>query len=496
MDPLLVVRDLASLGQVLECRLDTSGLPRLAEMDPNVCYLAWEMKLDTDGGEGRIRDAFAFVEDGAEIAIESEPVPPAALLESNAPLAPVAEPVQHHAVPREISTVRVATDKVDKLVDLVGELVIAQSVAGQILNHFEANRLQELREAFTALERNTRELQERVMAVRMQPVGGVFSRFPRVVRDLAAANGKLMALEVTGEETELDKSVIERLADPITHLVRNSADHGIELPEERRLAGKPDQGTIRLQAYHEGGNVVVEVSDDGRGLDTARIRAKALERGLIAQAETLSDEEAQSLIFRPGFSTAEKVTDLSGRGVGMDVVRRNVESLNGSIGVRSVPGKGASFRIRLPLTLAILDGLLLRIGAPTFVLPLVAIVESIRPRRGDLRLLAGGGEVVTVRGEALPLVRLHQLFGVEDAVRDPAAAAVVIVEHENRRLALLVDELLGQQQVVVKSLEAHFRKVDGAMGATILGDGRVALILDVSGIVGLAGYGTARFQAA
>jgi two-component system, chemotaxis family, sensor kinase CheA len=493
MDPHLVLRDLTSLGQTLAVRLDTGALPRLAALDPNVCYLGWELRLDSDAGEDRIRDAFAFVEDGAEIAVsaEAEPAPP----DSRPSSVAAPETAPHHA-PREISTVRVATAKVDKLVDLVGELVIAQSVAGQILSHFEAVRLQELREAFTALERNTRELQERVMAVRMQPVGGVFSRFPRVVRDLAAANGKQIALEVSGEETELDKSVIERLADPITHLVRNSADHGIETPEQRRVAGKPDQGVIRLQAYHEGGNVVVEVSDDGRGLDGARIRAKALERGLIAASDSLTDEETQSLIFRPGFSTAEKVTDLSGRGVGMDVVRRNVESLNGAIGVRSLPGRGASFRIRLPLTLAILDGLLLRIGSATFVLPLVSIVESIRPRRDDLRSLAGGGQVVSVRGEALPLLRLHLLFGVPDAITDPAAAAVVIVEHENRRLALLVDELLGQQQVVVKSLEAHFHKVDGAMGATILGDGRVALILDVAGIAGLAGYGTDRFQAA
>jgi two-component system chemotaxis sensor kinase CheA len=392
--------------------------------------------------------------------------------------------------------VRVATAKVDKLVDLVGELVIAQSVAGQIVDHFEPDRLHQLREAFTALERNTRELQERVMAVRMQPIGGVFSRFPRVVRDLAAASGKTMVLEILGEETELDKSVIEQLADPITHLVRNSADHGIEPPAERLEAGKPEQGVIRLQAYHEGGNVVVEISDDGRGLDAVKIRAKALERRLITNADALSEEEVQSLIFRPGFSTAEKVTDLSGRGVGMDVVRRNVESLNGSIAVRSVPGRGASFRIRLPLTLAILDGLLLRVGAETYVLPLVSIVESIRPRRADVRALAAGGHVVAVRGEPVPLVRLHAIFGVPDAVADPASGAVVIVEHEGRRLALLVDELLGQQQVVVKTLEANYRKVDGTMGATILGDGRVALILDVSGIATLAGYRAARFQAA
>ncbi len=382
---------------------------------------------------------------------------------------------------------RVATAKVDKLVDLVGEVVIAQSVAGQILSGFSMARLGELLAAFSELERNTRELQERVMAVRMQPIGGVFSRFPRLVRDLASATGKRVALTITGEDTELDKGVIEQLADPLTHLVRNAVDHGIETPEQRRRAGKPEQGMVRLEAFHEEGSVMVEVSDDGRGLDVERIRAKAIERGLIGPEEALEEDEVRALIFRPGFSTAESVSDISGRGVGMDVVRRNVEALNGVIAVASDPGRGSRFRIRLPLTVAILDGQLLKIGAETYVLPLVAIRESIRPRPQQLKEVAGKGEAVLVRGRPLPLIRLHALLGLEGAVTDAASGAVVVVEHEGRGLALLVDELLGQQPVVIKSLESHFRKVEGVMGATILGDGRAAFILDVAGIAHLTG---------
>jgi two-component system, chemotaxis family, sensor kinase CheA len=491
MDPLLVVRDVAGLGELTRLELDAGHLPPLDEMDPETCYLAWNAELRTTARPEEIRDLFAFVEDEAVIAIEKAGAEPAAKPGPGAGSPPQADPrpaaSSRAPLALDSATVRVATAKVDKLVDLVGELVIAQSMAGQILSGFSEDRLAELREAFSAIERNTRELQERVMAIRMLPIGGVFSRFSRLVRDLAAAAGKKIALEVAGEETELDKSVIERLADPLTHLVRNAVDHGIEKVEGRRAAGKPEQGVIRLEAYHEGGNVVVEVTDDGRGLDPEKIRRKALERGLIEESATLGAEEVQALIFQPGFSTAETVTDLSGRGVGMDVVRRNVEALNGSVGVRSQPGRGASFRIRLPLTLAILDGLLLKVGAESYVLPLVSISESIRPRREEIKTLAGSGEVVLVRGEPRPLLRLHAVFGVDDAVTDPCAGAVVMLEYESRKLALLVDELLGQQQVVVKSLETHYRKVDGVMGATILGDGRAALILDVAGIAQMAG---------
>jgi two-component system chemotaxis sensor kinase CheA len=336
------------------------------------------------------------------------------------------------------------------------------------------------------VERHIRELQERVMSVRMLPIGHLFGRFPRLVHDISLQLAKNVRLEMAGEETELDKGVVEQMSDPLTHLIRNAIDHGIESPEERLERGKPEKGLIRLEASHQAGSVIVQVSDDGRGLDVERIRRKAVERGLISESESLTEAQIYDLIFSPGFSTAEQVSDLSGRGVGMDVVRRNVQALNGAVSVTTEPGRGTTVRIQLPLTLAILDGLSLRVGAETYVLPLVSISESIRPRREQVKTVAGRGEVVMVRGEALPLLRLHRLFGIPTEVVDPSCGLTAIVEHSGQRVALLVDELLGQQQVVIKSLEAHYRKVEGVLGATILGDGRAALILDVAGLAQIA----------
>jgi two-component system chemotaxis sensor kinase CheA len=485
MDPVLVLRSLSRLGEIVETRLERSRLPQLAALDPELCFLAWNLQLATDSRPEDIRDLFAFVEDGSEISIEEEIDVPE---EGQPAAAPAASPKV-----RESSSIRVSTEKVDRLIDLVGELVIAQSMAAQILAAFHAGRLPELQEAFDGIERRTRELQERVMGIRMLPVGTVFSRFPRLVHDLSAASGKQITLEMTGEDIELDKGVVERLSDPLTHLVRNAIDHGIEPSTERHAAGKQEQATVWLRAFHQGGNVIVEVADDGRGLDTSRIRKKAIERGLLAGGDALEEREIQALIFEPGFSTAEQVTDLSGRGVGMDVVKRSVEGLNGSVSIESEAGHGTRIRMRLPLTLAILDGLLLRVAAERYVLPLTQILESIRPHREQCKEAAGRGEVVVVRGEPVALVRMHRLFGVSGAVTDPSQGLVVLVEHQGHRMALLVDELLGQQQVVIKSLEAHFRKVDGVAGATILGDGRAALILDVAGLAQMlragAGHG-------
>jgi len=477
MDPVLILRDLAKLGTVVKVEADFSGLPALADLQADCCYLAWSVELASEAAEAEIRDAFAFVEDGATLEIRR--------------FAPQeAQAAPGRALPQtESGTIRVATGKVDKLIDLVGELIIAQSMASQVLTAFQPSDLSRLQETFAEVERYTRELQERLMGVRMLPIGNAFSRFPRLLRDLAAATGKQAELRIEGEETELDKSVVERMADPLTHLVRNAIDHGIEPAEERIAAGKPPVGAIGLRARHQGGSVVLEVSDDGRGLDRGRILAKARERGLVAAGEDPSDERVFSLIFEPGFSTAETVSDISGRGVGMDVVKRSVESLNGAIGISSEPGRGVTYRIQLPLTLAILDGLLLRVGAQRFVLPLVSIVESIAPRKEQLRQVAGSGEVIVLRGEPLPVVRLNRLFHVAvEAAGVDAGVLAVIVENRGKRLALLVDELLGQQQVVIKSLETNFRKVEGAAGATILGDGQPALILDVAAIAEMARF--------
>jgi two-component system, chemotaxis family, sensor kinase CheA len=328
------------------------------------------------------------------------------------------------------------------------------------------------------------------MAVRMIPIKTLFSRFPRLVRDLTAAVGKQAVLTTAGEETELDKTVIEKIGDPLTHLIRNAVDHGIEPPEDRTMAGKPEHGTVRLEAYQRGGNIYIEVADDGKGLDRDRIAAKAIQNGLLAADQHPTDEEVLALIFRPGLSTAEKVTNVSGRGVGMDVVKRNVEALGGSIAIRSEPGAGTCFTIKLPLTLAIMDGQSLRVGEQVYILPLVTIVESIRPTRSAVARVFGRGETLTVRGQVLPVIRLHELFGVEPRTTELTEALAVIVEHDRQLAALAVDDLLGQQQVVIKSLEANFHKLEGVAGATILGDGRVALILDVPGLVALARNGS------
>jgi len=394
---------------------------------------------------------------------------------------------QAQAAPRgESASIRVATDKVDKLINLVGEMVITQSMLTQIVARFETEQLPRLADAVSAMERHSRELQERVMAVRMQPVRSVFGRFHRLVRDLAQSLGKQVRLEVQGEETELDKTVIDRIGDPLTHLVRNSVDHGIEAAAARQAAGKPAEGVVRLKAYHQGGTVFIEVQDDGAGLNRERILKKAIDQGLIRDADGLPDDQLFGLIFRPGFSTAEKVTDVSGRGVGMDVVRKNIEGLGGQVGIESRAGEGTRFIIKLPLTLAILDGLSVRVGEETFILPLLSITESLQPKASQVQTVEGRGEMVDVRGRALPILRLHTILGVRPHVTDPTQGLLVIVENGEERIAILVEELLGQHQVVIKSLETNYRKIPGVSGATILGDGRVALILDVPGLVRLA----------
>lgn len=389
----------------------------------------------------------------------------------------------------EAASIRVDTDKIDKLINLVGELVITQSMLSDIGTRFTMPKLPILQERIGQLERTTREIQERVMAIRMLPIGTVFNRFPRLVRDLAAKNGKQIQLIMSGEETELDKSVIESIGDPLTHLVRNSADHGLEPPEERRKAGKPEQGTIMMNAYHEGGNICITVGDDGRGLNREKILAKAIKQGLIGENEKLADEQIWQLIFRPGFSTAEKVTDVSGRGVGMDVVKRNIEALGGAVAIRTQAGEGTTFTLKLPLTLAIIDGMTVRVGRELYIIPLVSIVESLQPKPDQVKTVVGKGELVNVRGAYHPVVRLSDVFGTQADCSDPTRALLMIVETEGERVAMMVDELVGQQQVVIKSLERNFQKVDGIAGATILGDGTVGFILDIRGLIELSRHG-------
>ena len=383
---------------------------------------------------------------------------------------------------QESSSIRVGVEKVDQLINLVGELVITQAMIEQRIGALDPIVHERLMNSASQLARNTRDLQEAVMSIRMMPMDYVFSRFPRMVRDLAGKLGKKVEFITRGAATELDKGLIERIVDPLTHLVRNSVDHGIEMPEKRRAAGKNETGKLTLSAAHQGGNIVIEVSDDGGGLNRERILDKARQQG-IAVSDNMTDNEVWLLIFAPGFSTAEVVTDVSGRGVGMDVVKRNIAAMGGSVEIRSVPGSGTTIAISLPLTLAILDGMSVKVGEEVYILPLGYVVESLQPAASDIKEIAGQGRVVKVREEYLPLIPLYQIFAIEPGCADPSQGILVILESEGKKAALFVDSLVGQQQVVVKNLESNFRKVAGISGATILGDGGVSLILDVAALL-------------
>ncbi len=492
-DPLRMLRELAELGE-LTTTVELDRLPALAELDPEQCHLAWSLRLCGEVKREAITAVFEWVEDECDLSIES--LPPAT--SSSAPTAAPAAAGVHGPVaarpkavasapPAESSSIRVGIDKIDGLIDLVGELVITQSMLDTFREDMDLSRLAALQQGLEQLARHTRELQESVMGIRMLPIGAVFNRFPRLVRDLSQKLGKQVKLEMHGESTELDKTVMEKIGDPLVHLVRNAIDHGLEMPERRRAAGKDEVGTLRLEAFHRGGSIVVEIGDDGAGLDRDAIAAKAIERGLIASAQNMSDEAVAELIFQPGFSTAAVTTDLSGRGVGMDVVRRNVNDLGGSVGIRSQPGKGSVFTITLPLTLAIIDGLTAAVGRESYIVPLVSIVESIQLGADGVRGVVGGGELFRFRGEYLPVIRLHEVFdcpGAEQAIEN---GLMIVVEGEGTRVGLFVDGLVGQQQAVVKSLEVNYRRVSGVSGATILADGSVALIVDVAGLIRLQG---------
>jgi two-component system chemotaxis sensor kinase CheA len=437
-------------------------------------------------------------------AVKAAAPPPAAspALEESAPAVDRADPnagPSRRAVANDKETVRVDKDRLDKLINTIGELVIAQSMAQQEFDELTAGS-GELSLALPELSKISRDLQELSLSLRMIPLQGTFQKMTRLVRDLSRKMNKSVAFEVHGEETELDKTVVDQLGDPLMHMIRNALDHGLEGPDERVAAGKSAEGRASLRAYHQGGSVYIELADDGRGLDRDRILAKAIEKRLVPEGQRLTDSEVYALIFAPGFSTAKAVTDVSGRGVGMDVVRRNVEALQGNILIRTQLGRGTTFTIRLPLTLAIMDGLMVGLGDDVYVLPLLSVVESFRPQRGELHRVVGRGEVVNVRGEVVPLLRLHRILGRDCRVTDPCRGLVVLVEAQGRKYAVLVDELLGQMQAVVKSLDTNYRRVDGLAGATILGDGRVAMILDIHGLTELHtqhggdGPGPARFE--
>jgi two-component system chemotaxis sensor kinase CheA len=534
-DPTFMLRALTHLGTAeIEC--DVGGLPTLAHLEPELLYLQWLVTLTTDASLVDIQDVFEFVSDDSLVEItehsadgasptaspsETDEAAGGAVTPGLAPatrteatvatVAGAASPSQlalYEASAPALAagdskaaagksstagdgahlnlgghTIRVDLDKIDRLVNMVGEMVITQAMVAEHVRDLPPGQFQELLEGLEQLAQHTRELRESVMSIRAQPVSSVFSRMPRLVRELSSETGKDVVLITAGENTEVDKTVVENLVDPLTHMIRNSIDHGLEKPDDREAVGKPRTGTVHLSAQHRSGRIVIEVADDGRGIDRPKVLQTAIKRGLVQPGINLSDEEIDNLIFVPGFSTADKISNISGRGVGMDVVRRNVSNLGGRIGVYSAPGQGSRFVLSLPLTLAVLDGMVISVGLERFVLPLTNIVESLRPKATDLHGLVNRCDVMMARGEYVRLVYLHQLFGIPDAIVDATKGLVVLVETEDGgRLGLVVDEVLGQQQVVIKSLESNYRRLDGVAAATILGDGRVALILDVAGL--------------
>ncbi|WP_341920889.1 chemotaxis protein CheA [Hydrocarboniphaga effusa] len=505
-DPLRILRELAELGSLHSELEFADGIPGFGALDAESCYLRWNLRLETLASESEVRELFAWVEDECELHLEPlsaavaepvvavpvpEAVPPAAANGEDkvVPIgaaAPARTQPQRNPAAALDSSIRVSTNKIDGLINLVGELVITQASLSQYAQGLDPLGHERLLSAVQQLEHTTRRLQESVMSTRMLPIDAVFSRFPRMVHDLATKLGKQVRLQTVGEGTELDKSVIERIGDPLTHLLRNAIDHGIESIDDRVAAGKPAQGTVTLRAAHQAGQIVIDIADDGRGLSRARILEKARSNG-IAVADNASDADVWNLIFAPGFSTASEVTDVSGRGVGMDVVKRNILSLGGQVELSSTEGQGATVRIRLPLTLAIVDGMSVAVGEDTYIVPLSSVVECLQPTVSQIKRIGADAMLVAVRSEYLPLLDLHTLFGLPGAGRDAHESILVIVEAEGRKVALQLDELLGQQQVVIKSLEANYRRLPLFSGATILGDGRVALILDIVELVRGAG---------
>ncbi len=516
-DAIKLLREISALGDA-DVACDISEVPLLTELDPEGAYLSWNIRLATAEPEAKIREVFEFVEFDCDLAVEAEPeadpdfefVPepiiaaeveqdgagdgppiPEAVMAKIAEIAG-AEPAKamtaanSQAQPAQAAqtTIRVDLDRVDRLIDLVGELVINQSMLSQRVTEAGIARLSEVAVGLDDLEQLTREIQDSVMAIRAQPVRPIFQRMSRVVREVADMTGKSVRLVTEGENCEVDKTVIERLADPLTHMIRNAIDHGLEKPEDRVKAGKPEQGVVRMMAAHRSGRVVIEVSDDGAGINRAKVKEIAIKKGVIEPDVQLSDSEIDDLIFAPGFSTASSVSDVSGRGVGMDVVKRSIQALGGRINISSKPGKGTVFTLSLPLTLAVLDGMVVTVAGQTLVVPLTAIVETLQPKPADVHGLGERAKVIAIRGSFIPLIDVGHKLGYREDEADPINSVAIMVESENRaQSALMVDGIIGQQQVVIKSLETNYGQVFGVAAATILGDGRVAVILDVDAIV-------------
>ncbi len=529
-EPLLIIRELSDLGRT-ETTIDVSRLPTLQALEPEDAYFSWVFDLWTTADRDDIDEVFEFVVDDCDLTIvtldssdqvvavdvspchedaggdgfgffidemdiqagnvsavapKAAPKPSAPAAKTNAkPSAPapkVAAKGPSAASPKAVS-IRVDVERVDKLVNMVGELVITQSMLAQEVGHTENGPSDRVVSGMDELSMHIRELQENVMSIRMQPVKSVFSRMPRIVRDVSKKLDKKVRLVTIGEDTEVDKTVVEELADPLTHMIRNSLDHGLETPAERLEAGKSEEGTIQLSAEHRGGRIIIEIIDDGRGINREKVLSLAKEKGVVAPDAALSENEIDNLIFAPGFSTAEEVTDLSGRGVGMDVVRRNIQSLGGRVSVQSFPGKGTRFQLTLPLTLAVLDGMIVSIADQKFVIPINSIIETVRPEASDVEQLVDGGRVIRIRGEYIRVLPVSRIFGLPGGEQDPSKGLVILVEIEgSRTVGLLVDELAGQQQVVIKSLESNYKAVEGVSSATILGNGSVCLILDVDAL--------------
>ncbi|MGH1462010.1 MAG: chemotaxis protein CheW [Neptuniibacter sp.] len=515
-EPCYMFEALADLGE-LTATPSLNRLPEWSQFDPEKLYIDWTICLKSTCSKEEVSEIFEWVEDISKVEItelfsQSEQPEPESAAEVSSAVPEIEEKVENKLPPVtvapvvstptvastqnasrkpakavETSSLRVDTDKIDALINRVGELVITQAMLGQVgeeLSEIVAgSELERLQSGLDQLERNTRDLQEDVMRVRMLPISFVFNRFPRLVHDVSGKLGKKVELVITGENTEIDKTVMEKLGDPMVHLIRNSLDHGLETPEERVAAGKNEVGKVQLDAYHQGGYIIIDIIDDGKGLNTQKIYQKALDNGLITTDQQLSDDEINELIFKPGFSTADAVSDLSGRGVGMDVVRRNIESLGGYVRVKSEPGYGSKFSVSLPLTLAILDGQLIRVDQETYIIPLISIVETILADQSAISSIADQNKLLHFREEYIPLINLRSLFNLPVSEGGSGQSLIAIVENGGQKVGLVVDELYGQQQVVIKSLEVNFKRVDGFAGATILGDGSVALILDIAGLM-------------